>query len=98
MSNINTSVPVHENIQLLEADQKWLEAQGFSHCPTMRKTAAVKWLNERLGIPFKNNAVYRAYESGEILTALISGACLASEYNLAKWALAKQYRHLTPAV
>ncbi|MBN7329597.1 hypothetical protein [Mycobacteroides abscessus] len=85
------------NVELLPADQKWLDAQNFSVVPTMRKPDGVIWLNERLGTPFKNNAVFRAYESGEIPTALVSGAALASEYDLAAWALAKKYRHLTQA-
>ncbi|WP_207555037.1 hypothetical protein, partial [Mycobacteroides abscessus] len=64
MSKTNGTVLPSGNVELLPADQKWLDAQGFSAVPTMRKPDGVAWLNTTLGTPFKNNAVFRAYESG----------------------------------
>ena len=95
MTNTKAIVLPKARTPLLPDDQTWLDRQNFSHAPTIRKSDAVAWFNERLGIPFKSNAVARAYDSGEILTALISGAALASEWDLARFALVRRYRHLS---
>jgi hypothetical protein len=73
-------------------DQKWLEAQNFSHAPTHDRHGGVKFLNE-LQMPFRNGAVFKAFNSGEIPTALVSGRACASKYDLARWAMLRKYRH-----
>lgn len=97
MSKTYETVISPNNVRLLPEDQTWLDAQNFSHVPTHDRRAAVTFLNDVLGIPYKNGAVFRAFDDREILSALISGAALASQYDIAKWALAKKYRHLTQA-
>ncbi len=94
MTKTNGTLLSPNNVQLLPEDQIWLDAQNFSHVPTHDRRAAVAFLNDVLGIPYKNGAVFRAFDDREILSALISGAALASPYDIAKWALSKKYRHL----
>ncbi|VEG17726.1 Uncharacterised protein [Mycolicibacterium phlei] len=97
MTKTNGALLSPHNVNLLPEDQIWLDAQRFSHVPTHNRRAAVAFLNDVLGIPYKNGAVFRAFDDREIPTALVSGAALASPHDIAKWALAKKYRHLTQA-
>lgn len=96
MTKTNGTI-LSQNNDLLPEDDAWLLAQNYPHAPTHDRRAAVTFLNDVLGIPYKNGAVFRAYDDREIPTALVSGAALASPYDIAKWALAKKYRHLNQA-
>lgn len=77
--------------QLPGHDEEWLEAQDFSHFPSKDRHQAVAFLNEQMGIPYKAGAVFRAYNAGDIPTSLVSGRACASEYDIARWTLARKY-------
>jgi hypothetical protein len=70
-----------------------LESLNLSHAPTEDRHAAVVFLNDELGTRFRNGAVFQAYNSGDIPTALVSGRACASRWDLARWALLRKYRH-----
>lgn len=78
-------------IELPEYEQKWLEAQNFNHAPTENRHDAVKFLNETLEIPYRNGAVFKAFDSGDIPTALVSGRACASKYDIARWAMLRKH-------
>jgi hypothetical protein len=79
-------------IHLPGHEQRWLEAQDYSHAPNQDRHESVDWLNDELQTPFKRGKVFGAFNSGEIPTALISGKACASKYDLARWALLQKYK------
>jgi hypothetical protein len=89
----NQSPPSLCQFELPEHDQKWLESHNFSHATTEDRHGAVKFLTEELKMPYRNGAVFKAYNSGEIPTALVSGRACASRYDIARWAMLRKYRH-----
>lgn len=94
MTKTNETLLSPNNVSLLPEDQIWLDTKNFSHAPTLNRQAAVTFLNERLGIPYKQGRISRAFDDREIPTALVSGAALASPRDVAAWALSQKYRHL----
>lgn len=94
MSKSPTSLsPLIARSELPQHDHLWLEALGLSHASTEDRHAAVAFLNDELGMPYKNGAVFKAFNSGEIPTALVSGRACASRYDIARWAMLRKYRH-----
>jgi hypothetical protein len=94
MSRTHPSAPVTTRPELPDHDQIWLDTLNLSHAPTEDRHAAVSFLNNELGMPFRNGAVFKAYNSGAIPTALVSGRACASRYDIALWAMLRKYRHL----
>lgn len=92
MTRMQPQAP-QDQVRLPGGDAEWLEAQNYSHAPTRDRNGGVEFFNAIMGMPFRKGAVYRAYNSGEIPTALVSGRACASDYDLALWALRKKYRH-----
>ena len=78
-------------VQLPSHDEEWLEAQDFSHFPNKDRHQAVVFLKEQMSIPYKAGAVFKAYNAGDIPTSFVSGRACASEYDIARWALARKY-------
>jgi hypothetical protein len=85
-----TLSPAHL-FELPEHDSTWLESLQLSHAPTEDRHTAVDFLNNEMRMPYKNGAVFKAFNSGEIPTAFVSGRALASAYDLARWALTRKY-------
>lgn len=83
--------PPLSKIPLPDHEQRWLEEQNFDIVANVTRWGAVKFLNEDLRIPFKEGAVFRAYNTGDIPTAFVSGKALASKYDIALWALTRKY-------
>lgn len=77
--------------QLFEHDHKWLESLQLSRGTSEDRRRAVELLN-KIGMSYKPGAVSKAYNSGEIPTALVSGRALASPHDIVRWALAQKYR------
>lgn len=86
-----TRTPQLSEIPLPEHEQKWLDSQNFDIVANVSRWDAVKFLNEELRMPFKDGAVFRAYNTGDIPTAFVSGKALASKYDIARFALTRKY-------
>lgn len=91
MTRIRTKPPLCQ-FQLPDHDQRWLDSLALSHGTSEDRHGAVKLLNsKKIGISYKPGAVYKAYNSGEIPTALVSGRAMASPYDIVRWALMRKY-------
>lgn len=79
-------------IPLPAHEQAWLESLNLSHATNVDRHGAFALLNsDQIGIPYKEGAVFRAYNTGDIPTAFVSGRALASEYDVVRWALTRKY-------
>lgn len=86
-----TRTPSLSAIPLPDHEQKWLDSQNFDIIANVNRWDAVKFLNDELRMPFKDGAVFRAYNDGSVPTAFVSGKALASKYDIARWALTCKY-------
>lgn len=83
--------PQLSQIPLPDHEQKWLDAKDFDIVANVNRWEAVTFLNVELRMPFRDGAVFRAYNDGSIPTAFVSGKALASKYDIARWALTRKY-------
>jgi hypothetical protein len=84
--------PPASQIQLPDHEQQWLDSLNLSHATNVDRHGAYQLLNsEKIGIPYKEGAVFRAYNTGDIASAFVSGRALASEYDVVRWALTRKY-------
>lgn len=89
--SISPAPPLYQ-IQLPEHEQRWLDELKLSLAPNVDRYGAVELLNsDAIGIPFKQGAVFRAYNDGSIPTAFVSGRALASSADVVRWALTRKY-------
>jgi hypothetical protein len=83
--------PPLSEIQLPDHEQEWLDSQNFNIVANVNRWEAVEFVNSQLRMPFKDGAVFRAFNNGDIPTAFVSGKALASQYDIARWALTRKY-------
>lgn len=79
-------------LRLRQDECIWLHEQKYSHATILDRNQAVEFCNKEMGVPIRAGAVFRAFNSGEIPTALISGKALASPFDVAAYLLNRKRR------
>jgi len=90
----DTRISYMETLMMLsDEDRNYLQQKKFSPVPNLGRAETLAFCRKEMKTDFRAGAIARAFSSGELPTALISGKARASEFDIAVWVLRKKYRH-----